>query len=89
MLAAGVPIGRPAPLPLLLVTSLATVTRAEKSVHSLCRSFATIRTGTGLVHWNLVDDSKWAHCLQQWRAALHLGQLPVKSVPGGRVVEQL
>jgi len=36
-----------------------------------------------------VDGSKCEHCLQQWRSTLHFGQVPVKSVPGGRVVEQL
>jgi hypothetical protein len=72
-----------------LLTSLATVTRAEKREHSFGWSLATMRTGTGLLHWKRVEDSKCAHCLQQCKAAAHLGHFPVKSVPGGRVVAQL
>jgi hypothetical protein len=43
----------------------------------------------GFMHWNRVEGSKCEHCLQQWSSALHLGQLPKKSVPGGKVVAQL
>ena len=43
----------------------------------------------GLQALEAVDGSKCEHCLQQCSSALHFGQLPVKSVPGGSVVEQL
>jgi hypothetical protein len=48
-----------------------------------------MRTGMGFRHWNRVDGSKWAHCLQQCNAAAHLGHGALKLVPGGKVVEQL
>ena len=69
--------------------SRATVTRGENSAQSLALSFTGIRTGIGFKHWNLVEGSKCEHCLQQWRSALHLGQVPVKSVSAGSIVEQL
>jgi hypothetical protein len=65
------------------------VIRGENSVHSFCLSFAAIRSGTGFVHWNRVDGSKWEHCLQQCSGAEHLGHGPLNCVPGGSVVEQL
>jgi len=52
-------------------------------------SLIGIRTGIGFKHWNRVAGSKCVHCLQQCNSALHLGQLPLKLVSGGRVVEQL
>jgi hypothetical protein len=69
--------------------SRATVTRGEKSAHSFAWSLMAMRKGIGFKHWKRVDGSKWAHCLQQWSAVLHLGQGPLKLVPGGKVVEQL
>jgi len=72
-----------------LVPSRATVTRGVKSEHSLFLSLTAMRTGMGFMHWKRVEGSKCEHCLQQWRSALHLGQLPEKSVPGGKVVAQL
>src|ERR1035437_5745024 len=36
-----------------------------------------------------MEGSKCEHCLQQWSSALHFGQLPARSVSGGRVVAQL
>src|SRR5665811_1245267 len=36
-----------------------------------------------------VEGSKCEHCLQQWSSALHFGQLPARSVSGGKVVAQL
>ena len=74
---------------LAAVPSRATVTRGVNKVHSLALSFDGIRTGIGFRHWNRVEGSKCEHCLQQWRAALHFGQVPVKSTPGGNVVAQL
>ena len=65
------------------------VTRGANSAHSLALSFSAILAGMGFRHWNRVDGSKCVHCLQQCSSALHLGQVPVKSVPGGSVVEQL
>jgi hypothetical protein len=41
------------------------------------------------MHWKRVEGSKWEHCLQQCSWAPHFGHAPVKSVPGGSVVEQL
>ena len=69
--------------------SRATVTRGENNVHSLAWSFTGMRTGMGFKHWKRVEGSKWAHCLQQCKAAPHFGQLPLKSVPLGSWVEQL
>jgi hypothetical protein len=43
----------------------------------------------GFRHWKRVDDSKWAHCLQQCNGVPHFGQGPLNEVPGGSVVEQL
>ena len=74
---------------LLEVPSRATVTRGVKEMQSLLLSFEGIRTGMGLRHWNRVEGSKCEHCLQQWSATLHFGQVAVKSVPSGRAVEQL
>src|ERR1039457_792229 len=36
-----------------------------------------------------MEGSKCEHCLQQWSSALHFGQLPARSVSGGKVVAQL
>src|ERR1019366_7791627 len=36
-----------------------------------------------------MEGSKCEHCLQQCSSALHFGQLPARSVSGGRVVAQL
>ena len=69
--------------------SRATVTLGENNAHSLAWSFTGMRTGIGFRHWNRVDGSKCAHCLQQCSAALHFGHGPLKLVPGGKVVEQL
>jgi len=69
--------------------SLATVTRGENSAQSLALSFIAMRAGMGFWHWNRVDGSKYVHCLQQCRAVLHFGQLPVQSIPLGSCVEQL
>src|SRR5712692_8085911 len=69
--------------------SRATVTRCLKSSHSLAWSFTAIRSGIGLWHGNRVAGSKCAHCLQQWRAAPHLGQLPFQSTSAGSAIEQL
>src|SRR5438477_6672055 len=74
---------------MLAVPSLATVTRGVNSVHSLALSFTAMRTGIGLRHWKRVEGSKWEHCLQQCSSALHFGQVPERSVPGGSVVAQL
>src|SRR6202040_3595666 len=63
--------------------SRATVTRGLNRSHWLAWSFTTIRTGTGFRHWNRVDGSKYAHCLQQCRAVPHLGQFPPKSMSDG------
>jgi len=71
------------------VPSRATVTRGLNSVHSLALSFTAMRTGMGFRHWKRVEGSKCEHCLQQCRSTLHLGQAPLKSVPGGSAVEQL
>jgi hypothetical protein len=71
------------------VASRATVTRASNQLHSLAWSFSGKRAGIGFRHWNRVEGSKWAHCLQQCKAALHFGQTLLKSVPFGRVVAQL
>jgi hypothetical protein len=60
-----------------------------KSSQVLAPSFGEMRTGTGFRHWKRVDGSKYAHCLQQWSAALHFGHCPAKSVPAGNVAEQL
>jgi len=70
------------------VASLATVTRLPKEAHSFAWSFEGIRTWIGFRHWNRVDGSKCAHCLQQCSAAPHFGQFPLKSVPFGKVVAQ-
>jgi hypothetical protein len=48
-----------------------------------------MRSLIGLVHWKRVDGSNQLHCLQQCRAALHFGQLPLKSTPLGSAVAQL
>ena len=69
--------------------SRATVTRGSNSAHSLAWSFIAILAGTGFKHWKSLDGSKWAHCLQQCKAAPHFGQLPRKSMSGGKAVEQL
>ena len=69
--------------------SRATVTRGEKDAQSFALSFTGMRARMGFKHWNRVDGSKWAHCLQQWRGVLHFGQFPEKSVPLGKCVEQL
>jgi len=71
------------------VVSRATVTRGENSSHGFAWSFDAIRTGTGFRHWNRVEGSKCAHCLQQCSGTPHLGQLALKSIPGGRAVAQL
>ena len=73
---------------LVVVASRATVTRDSNSSHSFCVSLGAMRIGTGFKHWNRVDGSKCAHCLQQCRAELHFGQAPRKSTPLGNVVEQ-
>src|SRR5450759_402243 len=36
-----------------------------------------------------MEGSKCEHCLQQCSSALHFGQLPARSVSGGKVVAQL
>ena len=69
--------------------SRATVTRGLNNSHSFDWSFAAMRTGIGFRHWNRVDGSKCAHCLQQCSAALHFGHRPLKSVPVGSAVAQL
>src|SRR5262249_41414857 len=74
---------------LVAVPSRATVTLGVNNEQSFILSLAAILTGIGLRHWNRVDGSKCEHCLQQWSAELHLGQLPLKSTPGGSAVEQL
>jgi len=71
------------------VVSRATVTRAENNSHGFAWSFDAIRTGIGFKHWNRVEGSKCAHCLQQWSGTPHLGQLALKSVPLGSAVAQL
>jgi hypothetical protein len=43
----------------------------------------------GFKHWKRVDGSKWEHCLQQCKGALHFKQLPLKSIPLGNWVVQL
>lgn len=73
----------------LAVPSRATVTRGVNRAQTLALSFMAIRTGIGFRHWNRVEGSKCEHCLQQCSSALHLGQLPAKSVPVGSAVEQL
>jgi len=69
--------------------SRATVTRGWNKAHSLALSFSGIRTGIGFKHWNRVDDSKCAHCLQQCSSALHFGQVPFQAIPLGNCVAQL
>lgn len=71
------------------VPSRATVTRGVKEAQSLALSFNGIRTGMGFRHWNRVEGSNCEHCLQQCSGELHFGQVPVKSTPSGRAVEQL
>ncbi len=61
------------------VPSRATVTRGLNDVQSLLLSLLGIRIGIGFRHWKRVEGSKWEHCLQQCKAALHLGHAPVKS----------
>ena len=73
----------------LLEPSRATVTRGEKSVHSLAWSFKGILTGIGFMHWKRVEGSKCEHCLQQWSCVPHFGHGPLNDVPGCSVVEQL
>src|SRR5262249_18326227 len=73
----------------VIAESRATVILGLNSVHSLAWSFTAIRTGTGLRHWNRVDGSKYAHCLQQCREAWHFGHSAGKSPLAGNVVEQL
>lgn len=82
------PVGARAELP-LLVPSRATVTRGVNRPQSLALSLTAMRAGIGLRHWKRVDGSKCEHCLQQCSSALHLGQLELKSMSGGRAVEQL
>jgi hypothetical protein len=65
------------------------VTRGANKGQSLALSFTAILMGIGFRHWNRVLGSKFVHCLQQCNSALHLGQVPVKSMPGGSVVAQL
>jgi hypothetical protein len=48
-----------------------------------------IRAGIGFRHWNRVEGSKCAHCLQQCSGDPHLGQFPFQSRSEGSVVEQL
>ena len=86
---AGGPAGGGAGCPLLETPSRAMVTRGAKSGQSLALSFTAILAGIGLRHWKRVEGSKWVHCLQQCSSALHLGQVPAKSMPGGSVVAQL
>ena len=69
--------------------SRATVTMGEKNSHVLAWSFTGMRTGIGLWHWKRVDESKCTHCLQQCKAAPHLGQFPRKSVSDASVTAQL
>lgn len=69
--------------------SRATVTLGENNSHSLAWSLIGMRAGIGFRHWNRVDGSKCAHCLQQCSAEAHLGQLPFQSRSEGSVVEQL
>jgi hypothetical protein len=76
------------PLPLAW-PSRATVTLGENMVHSLAASLIAIRSGMGFKHWNLVDGSKCAHCLQQCSAVPHFGQFPRKSVSAGNAIAQL
>jgi len=82
-------VGLAVMLTLAEVASLATVTRGLNHVHSLAWSLTAIRAGMGFRHWNRVEGSKCAHCLQQCSAALHFGHVPLKSVPAGNVVAQL
>lgn len=69
--------------------SRATVTRGEKKSHVLVWSLRGMRIGIGLTHWNRVEGSKFTHCLQQCRAAWHLGHSPLKSISAGKVIPQL
>lgn len=72
----------------VVVASRATVTRGENNSHWLASSFGKIRAGIGFRHWNRVEGSKCAHCLQQCNAEPHLGQFARKSAPVGNVVAQ-
>jgi hypothetical protein len=74
---------------LALAASRATVTRGLNHVHSFGWSFPAIRAGIGFRHWNRVDGSKWAHCLQQCSETPHFGHKPLKSVPFGSAMAQL
>src|SRR5271163_4084519 len=82
--------GWPLPLPEPpWAASRATVTRGLNSSHSFAPSLGEMRTGIGFRHWNRVEGSKWAHCLQQCKATPHLGQLARQSTSEDKVVEQL
>jgi hypothetical protein len=69
--------------------SRATVTRGEKKSQVLAWSLRGMRSGIGLTHWNRVEGSKFTHCLQQCRAAWHLGHSPLKSISAANVTPQL
>lgn len=63
--------------------SRSTTIRVANSSHSLRACLFTIRAGIGLLHSRRAPGSKYVHCRQLWRAALHFAQELSKLMFGG------